>query len=81
MSLGIVGRALVVTSTAGSLASITLAASGLIGHVSVGVANHEAQAGDGHLGQLVRLGRNGSVGGGGHEGDGGDGAEKHLDWI
>jgi hypothetical protein len=68
---GVLGRALRVASTASLGAGVAVTAVALLGLVAQGVAAGEAQAGDGHDGQLVGLGFGSGTGGAGQDGDGG----------
>lgn len=76
---GIVGRALSVAVAASLRASVAIATDSLLGDIAAGVATGQAQTGEGHDGQLVRLGLCGSIGSAGQNGDGRCDSEKHDD--
>lgn len=76
---GIVGSALGEAGTTSLSAGVAVTTDGLLGLVSEGVAAREAQARDGHDGELVGLGLRGRAGGAGQDGDRGSRTEEHFD--
>lgn len=81
VSSSVIGRALSVAVAAGLGAGVAVSADSLLRNVAVGVATSQAQPGQWHDRQAVRLGLRGRAGSVGQEGNGSGSSEKHLDWV